>query len=240
MTSKIIWHLIHTDNNSVSRVVKYFETKIQAKKYYNNITNSENEKSYYIESSTLETDMKKKIWHIVSITKPDDCDCYDIDIKSFMTERQAIRYRMNNHIVNGDFYRVSSELEIDEDIKILPLILRCSDDELLESIIIMPGREPAIWSFRASQLLGLTSESIETRIDANIDWFPEKFYYKPTEREKSIFNKNNNNIADIQEANYFITKEGMLCFLKHLQPETAKMVRNEIDFLFNKKRYKER
>ena len=185
--------------------------------------------------------MKKEIWHIVSITKPDDCDCYDIDIKSFMTERQAIRYRMDNHIVNGDFYRISSELEMDEDIKILPPILRRSDDELLESIIIMPEREPAIWSFRASQLLGLPSESIETRIDANIDWFPEEFYYKPTEREKSIFNKNNNGIiADIQESNYFITKKGMLCFLKHLQHETAETVRDTIDFLFNQKRYKER
>ena len=56
MTSKIIWHLIHVDNYSISRVVKSFETKIQAKKYYNNITNSENEKSYYIESSILETE----------------------------------------------------------------------------------------------------------------------------------------------------------------------------------------
>lgn len=185
--------------------------------------------------------MKKEIWHIVSITKPDDCDCYDIDIKSFMTERQAIRYRMDNHIVNGDFYRISSELEMDEDIKILPPILRRSDDELLESIIIMPKREPAIWSFRASQLLGLPSESIETRIDANIDWFPEEFYYKPTEREKYTFNKKNNGIiTDIQEANYFITKKGMLCFLKHLQPETAKMVRMKLISCSIKKRYKER
>ena len=182
--------------------------------------------------------MKKKIWHIVSITKPDDCDCYDIDIKSFMTERQAIRYRMDNNIVNGDFYRVSSELEIGEYIKILPPILRRSDDELLESIVIMLKREPAIWSFRASQLLGLPSESIETRIDAAIDWFPEKFYYKPTEQEKHIFNKSNNNIADIQDANYFITQEGMLCFLRHLQPEIAEMVKDKIDYLFNKDQYK--
>ena len=183
--------------------------------------------------------MKKKIWHIVSITKPDDCDCYDIDIKSFMTERQAIRYRMDNHIVNGDFYRISSELEMDYDIKDVPLILIRSDNEILDNIVTLPEREPAIWSFRASQLLGLPSESIETRIDAAIDWFPERFYYKPTKQEKSVFNKKNNGIiADEQEANYFITQEGLLCFLKHLQPEIAEMVKDKIDYLFNKEQYK--
>ena len=46
MTSKIIWHLIHTDNNSVSRVVKSFET---IKQYEQRINLAQNDIKLYEE-----------------------------------------------------------------------------------------------------------------------------------------------------------------------------------------------
>ena len=180
-------------------------------------------------------DMKIEIWHVVKNELENDCGC---PVKSFGTEHEAREYY--DYITNTErdydnYYVEHSKLDIATILnKNLPPILTDSSVDIIRHIAFFPNRNPGIISYRASCLLGLPSEHIETWINKNINWFPKEFYYEPNQSEINILQFHGTYAIGFNvDYKYFINSDGLFCFLSHLDIETAEKVKHRIVELFD-------